>query len=544
MDHTLLSILHILLKKKKKYHWYFVIFISLMTHLYFTVMVFIIYFFLFLENIFKTKLIKKEILLLINKILFSLLIMFIMGYFESSPINAVSSGYGIFKIDILSFFDPQPDGHKTWSFFLKDLNGTHLEGFTYLGIGNILLLVIALLFFIRNKFKKNNLNLDFKILRPLNFCFLIFIIWSLSSNISILGYELLNIDLPKYLFALLSIFSATGRFAWPVIYFLLFIASYYIYKSSSKKISYFLILITVVVQISDVSFRIINNDINQTKIFEKDNNDAIWKVIDEDFEIIRTTYLFNNYGPLFSNFSGIMHNLKNIKTDIILNAAMDRKKAAKVRYDLTSKVIKSNLEKNTAYIVDNIGHLLHLKKQFEPRDYVFFYRDDFWIVLPGKKKLMNENDLKELEKIKSTEIKLNEKYNVKFKDDFLGFGWTHNFGKSGAWTEGENSFLIVANDSLKKYSTLHLNFTPYDSNLNKDFSLEILANDKLIKKVNFENNKKPQNMIVELEKILLNEELIIHFRFSGLISPYDIFESPDARKLGILLNSFELRENK
>ena len=60
--------------------------------------------------------------------------MFIMGYFESSPINAVSSGYGIFKIDILSFFDPQPDGHKTWSFFLKDLNGTHLEGFTYLGI--------------------------------------------------------------------------------------------------------------------------------------------------------------------------------------------------------------------------------------------------------------------------------------------------------------------------------------------------------------------------------------------------------------------------
>ena len=303
-------------------------------------MVFIIYFFLFLENIFKTKLIKKEILLLINKILFSLLIMFIMGYFESSPINAVSSGYGIFKIDILSFFDPQPDGHKTWSFFLKDLNGTHLEGFTYLGIGNILLLVIALLFFIRNKFKKNNLNLDFKILRPLNFCFLIFIIWSLSSNISILGYELLNIDLPKYLFALLSIFSATGRFAWPVIYFLLFIASYYIYKSSSKKISYFLILITVVVQISDVSFRIINNDINQTKIFEKDNNDAIWKVIDEDFEIIRTTYLFNNYGPLFSNFSGIMHNLKNIKTDIILNAAMDRKKAAKVRYDLTSKSLR------------------------------------------------------------------------------------------------------------------------------------------------------------------------------------------------------------
>ena len=104
MDHTLpFYITYFIEEEKKNIIGIFVIFISLMTHLYFTVMVFIIYFFLFLENIFKTKLIRKEILLLINKILFSLLIMFIMGYFESSPINAVSSGYGIFKIDILSF---------------------------------------------------------------------------------------------------------------------------------------------------------------------------------------------------------------------------------------------------------------------------------------------------------------------------------------------------------------------------------------------------------------------------------------------------------
>ena len=51
---------------------------------------------------------------------------------------------------------------------------------------------------------------------------------------------------------------------------------------------------------------------------------------------------------------------------------MDRKKAAKVRYDLTSKVIKSNLEKNTAYIVDNIGHLKHLKNNSKLEIMVFF----------------------------------------------------------------------------------------------------------------------------------------------------------------------------
>ena len=77
--------------------------------------------------------------------------MYIVGYFESNPINAVSSGYGIFKIDVLSFLDPKPDGEKTWSLFLKDLNGTHIEGFTYLGLGNI----FFNMFFLGNNYFNN-----------------------------------------------------------------------------------------------------------------------------------------------------------------------------------------------------------------------------------------------------------------------------------------------------------------------------------------------------------------------------------------------------
>ena len=49
--------------------------------------------------------------------------MYIVGYFESSPINSVSSGYGIFKIDLLSLYDPILDGQLiSWSIFLKDLS--------------------------------------------------------------------------------------------------------------------------------------------------------------------------------------------------------------------------------------------------------------------------------------------------------------------------------------------------------------------------------------------------------------------------------------
>ena len=37
-------------------------------------------------------------------------------------------------------------------------------------------------------------------------------------------------------------------------------------------------------------------------------------------------------------------------------------------------------------------------------------------------------------------------------------------------------------------------------------------------------------------------EFLVHFKFNGLISPYQVFESPDARKLGILINSIILKE--
>ena len=58
----------------------------------------------------------------------------------------------------------------------------------------------------------------FLLISQKNIILIILLLWALTTNISFLGYEILNINLPKYLFAVLSIFSSTGRSAWPVIY--------------------------------------------------------------------------------------------------------------------------------------------------------------------------------------------------------------------------------------------------------------------------------------------------------------------------------------
>ena len=63
---------------------------------------------------------------------------------------------------------------------------------------------------------------------------------------------------------------------------------------------------------------------------------------------------------------------------------MDREKAASVRYKLINDISKNKLDQNTAYIIDNKGHLNQLRLQFSLIQLWFFLRDNFWIVLPNK----------------------------------------------------------------------------------------------------------------------------------------------------------------
>ena len=526
-------------EKNKNFHWFVLITLSLLVHLYFTVMIFIIYGCFLLEIYLKRKNI-KIFLGLFLKILFALILMYVIGYFESTPINSVSSGYGEFKIDLLSFLDPKIPSTFSWSSFLNDMNITHLEGFIYIGLGNIILISCSVILFLMYREKNKSNKNDFPFLRVANLYIVIFLLWSLTSNFSVYGNKIFNLNLPDYLLGLLSIFSSTGRFAWPVVYILILYALIFIFKNL-KKFNFSFILICLVIQIFDITLGINNNSLanNRTNNYQK--LDPIWGIVENNYDKIRTTYLYNNYGPIFIELSKILGNLNNIKTDIILNASMDRKKAAEVRYNLTNKINRNELDNNTAYIIDNVGHLVQLKKIFQDKDVGFFKRDNFWIMLPDKKSIMSERDINNLNKINTETVVLNKKYELMFKKNFQGFGWTHNFGEKGIWTEGDRSFLLLKLPNSKEKIDVILNIQPYISNKKKNQSLEILINNNLKKQINFFDNKESQKVKFVISPETTKKDIIIEFKNEGLISPYDIFESPDARKLGILLQSIEFK---
>ena len=530
-------------ESKKKLYWYLIIFLSILIHLYFTLMIFIIYSAYSLEKGVENKNLISEIFELIIKILASLFLMYLIGYFESSPVNKVSTGYGQKKLDLLGFFDPQPDGFNTWSFFFPNLHDTNLEGFNYLGVGNIILILFFLLVLFMRKIFKNLSNYNYNYFRIGNLYLPILLLWSVSTNISLMGKEILSFNLPKYLYGALSIFSATGRFVWPVIYFLIIFSMIFIFKNFSKKNSIFLILLCLTFQIADIAKGIDKNSFRKKPTIDK-NYDQIWKFIEKNYSKIRTTYHFNNYGPIFTKFSKILGSLKNLETDIILNAAMDREKSAQLRYDLVNKVVSKSISKDTAYIIDNLGHLKQLKLAFENENYGFFFRDEFMIMLPNQKKKMNKNDIRYFDLIKPSKVILNEKNNLFFKNKFLGFGWSHNFGSQGVWSEGENSFLLMSlPDIYSDNLVIEINYDLYLGNNNDNFALEIFANRNLVKEINFNKNRKIKKISFNLDKTYLKSDLLqLHFKFTGLISPFEKFESPDARKLGILLKNFKVLE--
>ena len=129
-------------------------------------------------------------------------------------------GYGYYKLNLTSIINPiseTPNGIINWSLFLPEIPKSweegEGEGFNYLGIGGIFLLIIGIfyIFFNFTEFKK-------KKYRPYFLIIILFSLIALTNRISFANNLLFEIELPKYIYGILSIVRASGRLFWPVYY--------------------------------------------------------------------------------------------------------------------------------------------------------------------------------------------------------------------------------------------------------------------------------------------------------------------------------------
>ena len=543
---TLILSVFLLFKKEdvKDKHWILLILLTSLIHFYFTIINLIIFNSIKLFDFLRKKIKFKRYLstfLICHFSLFTL--MYLVGYFEVRVIDTFALGFGTYKLNLLSIFDSTIT-HKniTWSWFLPDLelsNGEELEGFNFLGLGGILLILLGVYSFLnqRNIIKKLNINYG------VWFSFIIILLLSLTNNISLGKLEILSIPLSDYLYGPLSIVRSSGRLFWIISYFTMFLSIYFISKNYKGK-SFLIFSTILIIQLFDTSagIKTYTNNIYNQDIYLKDD---FWKNKEISMlKNIKTTRPVN-YNKHFDKLAYFMEDNNIEKTNIIKMARVDRSKAAKNRYELAKNFNEKNLESGTIYLIDNIGHLLSLKQIFKNKNVGFFFKDNLWFMIKDKKYLMDDEDKKNLKRYKIYEPTLSQENPVNFldKNHFVGFGWTHNSNSEGIWSEGKTSNLLFKLDKKTKNIFFEMNIIPFINERNKEMSIDVFVNGKFNNNIKFNFKEDPttkeEKIFFKIEEALITENIInIEFRNKKTKSPFDLLISPDSRQLNFLLLNF------
>lgn len=532
---------------QKRRYWIMLICMSALIHFYFTIILFGMYFLFLINRYFIDFSIKNLILETFYPFIFLALTMYITGFFHVPVTDALGFGYGYFKLNLNSIFNPFYRGvgyNANWSLFLPTLpswSWGEFEGFNYLGLSGILIFIFLIFYLILNFKKliiKNNLAYILIIV--------LFSLFALTNNVSFSGKTLLAFELPKIIYGIGSIGRASGRFFWPVNYLIILFGIFLIHKILPNKKSIYILSTLLILQLIDLSPGLkkinFNNNINKNnsnKIDEK-----FWLKLSKEKTVLRTTHIKNETN-LLRPLKNVLLNQYFKKTDISRHGRFNRKEASIVRSKLYNSFNKLIIDKDTVFVADNLNHLRNIKHLFKNQNIGFFYKSGAWIIVDEKKNEMTKKDIAALTKLDPIKLKVNKEFVLNYgnENSIHGFGWTNNYDGVGIWSEGNISTLLfkIDNPENKKY-LLNLNLKSLSTNNNEPIRFIVEINyDKEIKYelsnlVEISNN----SIKLELPQNSKDNSYIVNFKIKNPITPLQKFESPDARRLGFLLKSVKL----
>lgn len=533
--------------KNNNRSWIILLLITSLIHFYFTIINLIIYNFIKFNHLVRKKISFNKYL---SEIFIShislILLMYIVGYFEVRVVDTIALGFGVYKLNLLSFFDSTISTiGLSWSRILPDIflqRGEEIEGFNFFGLGGLILLSVSIFILITDQ-KLRSLLLPKFFGKGIWFILLLIFFLSLSNKISAGQLNLVNIPLNDLLYGALSIVRSSGRLFWIISYLIIIFAICLFAKKFQKKSKYIFTII-LMAHIADVSasFSFFNKRLDNNQQTLKDN---FW--FNEKLKGYKNLMTTNpvNYNKHFDKFAYFIENNKIEKTNLVKLARLDRSKAAKNRYELINKFTEKNLDNNTFYIIDGVGHLLTLKEIFKDDDVGFFIKDNIWVMTDGQKNLMTQNDKYELNNTLLQKINFDKKVEIiNEKEKFLGLGWSHNFDNNGAWSEGKRSNLIFNLVDTKNEVYFEFEAAPFLNKKNKKLEFEIFVNGNFNNNItfNYENNmenKKKVKFKIKSEN-LKKDVLNIEFKNKNPVSPLELLLSPDSRELGFLLYNFKI----
>lgn len=545
--------------KSKIITWTSINVLGVLIHPYFIPMTMIVMLGFFIDELIYGKKIKDAIFTFISSIISIVIVFWSIGGFTGE--SAEAKGLGEFSMNINSLFNPMG-----WSSFLKDLQVANIgqyEGFQYLGLGMIILLILSIvilifkLIFNGNIFGKRKINKELfiykikRIISPL-IVFIILLVISLSNIITFNDNIIYEYKLPDFIESIFNIFRSTGRLFWPITYIIIFSILIIIFKNiKSFKVVFIILVSTLFIQVADLSnkFEEISNKFKTNITFNTTIKSDFWNGVGENFEHIM---ILPAYISDYSYFSRLATDYNmTLNTGSYARGPYDE--IANIASQTVGELKEGKIDDNTVYIIQHFNVLVDVMIN-APKDKYRVIKADKYFVLYSSN---NSIDISKYEDItaytsddfintsledylenllsinKNIAIMISKKGDISYipnneiDERFKNLGLRINLSEANT-----KSFVAVLLPNDKENSIELIDDKNLSISLNKD---DILSNSKLENKIDITADKVDS---VYYSKLLINNVQYSMSRDGLNILVYDIDENEV-----INISNFELKDN-
>ena len=479
------------------------------------------------------------ILQIVTNVVVLILSMFSIGYFYLG-MSGQDSGYGVFRSTLASLFDA-----SGWSRFIPDIPQLYgaSEGFSYIGLPSLLLVLLNLIFIKRNKDNLIPRNFNVLIISSV-----ILFIFSLSNKVAFGNLEIVTISIPKFMNDFFSIFRSSGRFSWLLVFsiFILLIYNLY-YKLSSSSMNVILIII-IILSFYDYYPKITSQrNLKFNSDYKSNLTNKAWNELNQCYNNIHLYPPAPNVENAY-NFIRVANDQKmGINTGAFARTSFEDIRNAYTT--LNDEFMTGVLRNNSFYLFTNAGGIpKELVKYQEnlalrtiPNNTGFGSIDGYTFIAPNLKNCRGASSLKKITSGYGARPQyIYEGGNIYFgkkeiSDKFVISGFS-NFESWGIWSIDTNSNIILNVDNLNRYKGITFEAKDWGSPKN---TFNISINKELVGSCSFENIFSLCTLIYDFSNVS-NNILVISISPEIIKNPKVLGLSMDDRNLGLGLRRLNL----
>jgi hypothetical protein len=505
---------------------------------------------------------KSLIIEILSIVLLLPIVLWLAGYFAigqmGSIVDSAATGlYGVGRMNLLAIINSQG-----WSYWLpsiatglpgsseQDLILSTQEGFSYLGLGNLLLCMLATVTFFAKGLRVSRLSSH----RFLVILTILMLIFAVSNNVGLGPYNF-HFPLPERISAIASIFRASGRFAWVAFYLLVLMGAFIIAKSYTQKVAAAILLLCAALQIIDTSAGWLGVR-HRLSVVRSENTNALssslWQSIGNQYTQLREFPLHVGAGQAHWEKLGFYAASHGMSTSVAFLSRSSPQKTIDANQKFAMSIATGDYREESLYIIGDTA-VLPVSQSLRSGD-VFVRLNDMNVLLPQGATKLDSKLLADVQFIKQSsarrpligEVISFAKYQsgVSFLNEIdgaktIGHGWAHP-EDWGVWSEGEKAsltLLLPGQGRVREVKSLALDLKTFAPGQ----VIQIMLNDRLVKLF-----KSPIPGISQLEVPINSEDqaasfMRLDFVIQKPVSPRSLGLGDDSRKLGVGLISAQFQ---